>query len=493
VRNKTPYLTGFSARLFGSAKASAQARTRAECRRISARSIADTARMFAPVLDARFMHELDPRPRCQSYDQATTFWAWTGQILGGNASCSQAVGQVQAWCAEAGKPAPASNTAAYCIARARIDQDFLDAIHHRLCDAMEARQRAGDRWHGMTLKAIDGSSAQLMDTPANQQAYPQPSGPKQGCGFPVIGFVGVVNLSSGAWLGAADGKWSEADSSLAGEMIQHFAQGDLALPDRAFNSYDLVSLLQARGTHSLMRLHQARHRSLKADWKRSEKLGPCERLVTWKKPVQKPAGSRLTTEAWDALPATLRVRYIRFRYENREGKKSEMVLVTTLTDGQAIDWTELAGLYATRWEIELKLRDLKTTLGMERFEVKSPAMARKTLRMMMIAHNFVRSMMQRAAVLADSPLRAISFKGSIDLLMAWRTRHRGRHHHGRLAAAMDAGLLDLLATKRVVERPFRREPRAVKRRPKPYAYLTAPRHQFVEIQHRSRYRKPAQI
>lgn len=493
MRNKTPYLTGFSARLFGSAKASAQARTRAECRGISARSIADTARMFAPVLDARFMHELDARPRRQSYDQATTFWAWAGQILGGNASCSQAVGQVQAWCAEAGKPVPASNTAAYCIARGRIDGDFIDGIHHKLCDAMEARQRDGDRWHGLTLKAIDGSSAQLMDTPANQQAYPQPSGPKQGCGFPVMGFVGVVNLSSGAWLGAADGKWSEHDSSLAGEVLHHLGKGDLVLADRAFNSYELVSLLLARGTHSLMRLHQARHRKLEADWQRGEKLGPCERLVTWKKPAQVPAGSRLSAEAWDALPATQRVRYIRFRYENREGKKSEMVLVTTLTNTTEIDWTGLAELYATRWEIELKLRDLKTTLGMESFEVKSPAMARKTLCMMMIAHNLVRSMMQRAAITSDNPLRALSFKGSLDLLQAWRARHRGRHHHGRLAAAMDAELLGLLATKRVVERPFRREPRAVKRRPKPYSYLTAPRHQFIEIQHRSRYRKPAQI
>ncbi len=64
--------------------------------------------MFAPVLDARFMHELDGSLRRQSYDQTTTFWAWVGQVLGGNASCSQAVGQVQAWCAEARKPVPAS-------------------------------------------------------------------------------------------------------------------------------------------------------------------------------------------------------------------------------------------------------------------------------------------------------------------------------------------------------------------------------------------------
>jgi hypothetical protein len=493
VRNKTPYLTGFSARLCGSAKASAQARTRAECRRIAANSIADTARMFAPALDARFMHELDTSARRQSYDQTTTFWAWAGQILGGNTSCSQAVGQVQAWCAEAGKPVPASNTAAYCTARGRLRGDFLAAVQRKLCDAMETRQRDGDRWHGMSLKAMDGSSARLMDTPANQKAYPQPSGQKPGCGFPVMGFVGVVNLSSGAWLGAADGKWSEHDSSLAGEVLHHFGEGDLALADRAFNSYELVCLLLARGTHSLMRLHQARHRNLQADWQRGEKLGPSERLVTWKKPAQAPAGSRLSSEQWDALPATLEVRYLRFRYENREGKKSEMVLVTTLTDAAEIDWTELAELYATRWEIELKLRDLKTTLGMERFEVKSPAMARKTLRLMMIAHNLVRSMMQRAAIASDHPLRALSFKGSLDLLVAWRARHRGRHHHGRMAATMDAELLDLIATKKVVARPFRREPRAVKRRPKSYPYLTAPRREYVEIPHRSRYRKPAQI
>lgn len=449
--------------------------------------------MFAPIIDARFMLGLDDSARRQSYDQVTTFWAWCGQILGGNASCSQAVGQVQAWCAEAGKPVPAGNTAAYCLARARLSGGVIDGVHRKLCDVMEARQRDDDRWHGMTLKAVDGSSVQLMDTPDNQRAYPQPSGQKPGCGFPVMGFVGVVNLSSGAWLGAADGRWSEHDSSLAGEVLHHFGQGDLALADRAFNSYELVSLLLARGTHSLMRLHQARHRKLDADWKRGEKLGPCERLVTWKKPAQAPAGSRLSAEEWDALPATLRVRYIRFRYENREGKKCEMVLVTTLTDAATIDWTELAELYATRWEIELKLRDLKTTLGMERFEVKSPAMARKTLRMMMVAHNLVRSMMQRAATLGSTPLRAISFKGSLDLLLAWRARHRGRQHHGRMAATMDAELLELIAAKRVVQRPFRREPRAVKRRPKPYPYLTAPRHQYVEIQHRSRYRKPAQI
>lgn len=461
-----------------------------ESRRIAANTIADSARMFAPVLDPAFMQGLLQGPR-RTFDGVTTFWAWTGQILGGNSSCSHAVGQVQTWCAENGRTPPSSNTAAYCIARGRLRQCFLDQIHRRLTTAMAARRRCADLWHGMVLKALDGSSVSLADTADNQDAYPQPHGQKPGCGFPVMGFVGVVDLSSGAWLGAATGTCNEHDSSLAGQVLDHFGQGDLVLADRAFNSYELVALLLARGAHSLMRLHPGRHAKL--DWRRGKKRGPNQRLVEWIKPECQPQGSRLDAAAWQALPARLTLRYIRFAYKNRSGAKGMMVLVTTLTDTGAHDWTELSALYSTRWEIELKLRDLKTTLGMEHFPVRSPSMARKTLVMVMIAHNLVRAMMQRAAAGSDSSLAGISFKGSLDLLLAWRARHRGRSHHGRVSAGLDGELLELIASKRVVARPLRREPRAVKRRPKNYVRLGVARRECIEIHHRSRYRKAVSI
>jgi hypothetical protein len=82
---------------------------------------------------------------------------------------------------------------------------------------------------------------------------------------------------------------------------------------------------------------------------------------------------------WPALPERIEVRLIKVSYENRAKEKGELVLVTTLTDHGKYDGIELADLYACRWDIELKLRDLKTTLGMEFFAVKSPAMAHKTL------------------------------------------------------------------------------------------------------------------
>lgn len=415
--------------------------------------------MFEPLLCPAWMAGLHGDSRNRSFNPSTTFWAWTDQILDANASCSKAVSLVQTWCAEKGRGVPSSATGAYCQARLRLTEAFLGQIHHRLVQSMTARTRAADLWNGMTVKAIDCSSVQLLDTTENQAVYPQPTTQKPGCGFPVMAIAGVLDLSSSAWIAMSPARTGTSDTTLAAELMDHFKAGDLVLADRAFNSYEMVSLLKQQGAECLMRLHPGRHRAL--DWRKGKKLGSNERLVVWNKPVQKPRGSTLSDAAWDQLPATMSVRLIRFGYENRAGEKAEMVLMTTLTDPASHPWVGLSDLYALRWDIEVKLRDLKTTLRMERFEVRSPEMARKTLLMVMIASNLVRSMVQHAAVHEGLPVAALSFKGSLDLLHAWRSRYRGRHHHRHKLASIHSDLLQLIATKRIDHRPFRHEPRAV--------------------------------
>jgi hypothetical protein len=107
-----------------------------------------------------------------------------------------------------------------------------------------------------------------------------------------------------------------------------------------------------------MRLHQARHRKL--DWRRGKKVSPFERLITWRKPVKQSEASELSAEEWDALPETITVRYIKMGYEDRAGEKRMMVVVSTLLDPEQHDALELIDLYARRWDIEVKFRDVKT-------------------------------------------------------------------------------------------------------------------------------------
>ena len=73
----------------------------------------------------------------------------------------------------------------------------------------------------------------------------------------------------------------------------------------------------------------------------------------------------------------MEVRMIKMGFEDRSGRRREMIVVTTLLDNDQHDDYELSELYARRWDIELKLRDLKTTLGLEMLGVRTPEMARK--------------------------------------------------------------------------------------------------------------------
>lgn len=235
-----------------------------------------------------------------------------------------------------------------------------------------------------------------------------------------------------------------------------------------------------------MRLHQMRHAKL--DWRKGKKISPHERIVIWQKPYQ-PKASPLTPEQWKALPEQLTLRYVKTHFKDRTGAKRTLIVVTSLLDVSKYKAGELTDLYARRWQIELKLRDVKTTLGMERFAVKSPEMAHKTLWMMLLAYNLLRLQIQQAALKCGSPLAEMSFKGILDHVVASQDsfmKHRGKP---RCLALHRESLIAICATKRLEVRPFRREPRAVKRRPKNYPMLTARREEFKEIPHRGKPQK----
>ena len=162
--------------------------------------------------------------------------------------------------------------------------------------------------------------------------------------------------------------------------------------------------------------------------------------------------------------------------------------MTTLLDAQAYPAQEIAQLYARRWKIELWFRDIKTSMGMEVLRCQSPRMVHKELEMFLIAYNLIRALMTEAAALHDVPVDRISFKGTVDAARQYSiaiAQARSKKKQQTLVA----DLLSILARDALPNRPGRCEPRAVKRRPKPFPLLNRPRHQYKEITHRNRYWK----
>jgi hypothetical protein len=152
----------------------------------------------------------------------------------------------------------------------------------------------------------------------------------------------------------------------------------------------------------------------------------------------------------------------------RECKVAHRVLVTTLHDHRRVSKDDLSQLYAQRWNVELDLRNLKTTTGMDVLRCQTPEMNDKQLWAHLLAYNVIRLLMAQAASHANVDPRDLSFKHTVQLWGAWVARG--------LSATQDSGrLFTLIAQCRVGHRPGRIEPRMRKRRPKPYPWLKTPR------------------
>jgi len=225
----------------------------------------------------------------------------------------------------------------------------------------------------------------------------------------------------------------------------------------------------------VFRLHQRR----KADFRHGKPLGKADRLVTWQRPVKKAKPRGMSVAEWKRLPEKLTVRMIRATVGARGFRCRSVVIVTTLLDPIEFPAEKIVALYGDRWTIELRLRDIKTTLGMDVLRGKSPGVVRKEIYMHLAAYNLVRVLMWQAAERYGRDLHRLSFAGAVHRLNAvwpYVMLMEGTER----AATLYELVLKWIAEDKLPYRPNRVEPRAVKRRPKEYDRLNRPRQEMRE-------------
>lgn len=452
-------------------------RQTARCRHQSPVEIETQCR---PFLSARALQTPDDgkRRRRRIFFLSRVFWCFIWQVLQPHTSCRAVVRQVQAFC-ETERTTFDESTSAYCQARGRLP---IGCLQHALRDSAATADRLSQREEtGWTrpIKVVDASSVHLPDTAANRKVYPYPSGQRPGCGFPVMQFCGLYSLTSGAILQTVQAPWFAHEARLFQELWGELQAGDILLGDRSFGAYVALALLPLRGVDVVSRLHQGRRFKRQT----AKRIGTNEWLVTWHKPLQRP--KYLTPQEWARVPETITVRIIHVRIQQKGFRTQEVWISTTLLDPIAYPAEQIARLYRRRWDMELCFRDLKTTMGMEELRCRTPAMVHKELLAFLIAHNFIRCLIAQAASAQDVDRTRISFKGAVDAARSFHQAMRvarSRRHARRLYRR----LLEILACDLVPLRPGRHEPRAVKRRPKPYSRLTKPRRCYREVPHRGK-------
>lgn len=385
-------------------------------------------------------------------------WAFIGQVLDPDHSCNRALARIQAHRLRLGLQPTSTDTGGYCKARKRLPEALFRKLFQRSGSALSKKANEQNLWCGRRVKVVDGSSCSMPDTADNQKEYPQPSSQAVGCGFPVVAFVGVFCLTTGAALDMALGQWFLHDLTLFYFVRAAFVTGDIMLADRGFCSYAEIALMQKRGVDTVVRLHQRR----KTDFRCGHILGREDHLVTWTKPVRCSRGLR--KKDYRQLPDTLLLREIRYRVAIQGFRTQEITLATTLLDSERYSAEDLAELYFQRWDVELDFRHIKTTMQMDVLRGKTPDIVRKEIWTHLLAYNLIRTVMWEAVTAGDVPLRRISFKGTIQHILSLRTLFLNNNSHN--TNSLWATLLNLVAQQKVPYRPERMEPRVKKRRPK---------------------------
>jgi hypothetical protein len=444
--------------------------------------------LLEPLLPTYLLCPSDdgPHSRQRSFAFARTFLGFLWQVLNPGASCRQALRQIQACAQSQGQKSSFSDdTSPYCQARQRLPVERIEQIFRHTCRLAEQRVPTGALWHGHRVKIVDGTGLSMPDTPANQAVYPQESQQKPGCGFPLLRMVSVACLASGAVIDFVTYSQRSHDIQLFDQIRPALRRNDLLVGDRGFCSYAQVGLLQAAGVHALFRLHQGRPgNGRRSRLKRAKKLGKGDWLVEWKRVATKP--KYMSQEDLAKIPDKLTVRVIKVKITAPAMRTRTVILVTTLLDPKTYPAHEVANLYLQRWRAELTFRNLKSVMRMDVLRCKSPEMVQKEILMHLIAHNLVRLLMQEASLVWCVPVQRISFKGALDTFREF-VAVMGCKRNARYARGVYTRIIAAIAADQVPDRPGRREPRAVKRRPKNHQWLTAPRHLFKEYRHRGKY------
>jgi len=254
---------------------------------------------------------------------------------------------------------------AFVQARQRMPMDFWLSLILLLAQQFQTQHPDAVHWKGFRLLALDGTEIALahwktlataFGTSRNGRRRRRPQARMVMLAFPQCRLPWRYELTPR----------SCHEQTIAARLVEHVEPRDLVLMDRGFWSFGLFWQIQRRRAFFGIRLRRG------VKLKTLHKLGPDDRLVTWKMPK----GSRKKC-AWKSLPdlpksATLRV----ISYHMRGFRSS--AVVTNVLDPAVIsreDWVRMAtddgaghvleaGLYHRRWEIETLFCELKVRQGM---------------------------------------------------------------------------------------------------------------------------------
>ena len=347
-------------------------------------------------------------------------------------------------------------------ARARLGSEPMEWLFLRSAEQWAHRSAAADRWRGLGLYGVDGTTLRVADSVENRDHFGgHDSGRHAGgraqrvSGYPLMRLVVVMALRSHLLAAATFGPYGIDEREYARSLWDVVPDDSLVLIDRLYLQASVLVPLMTKGVNR----HWITRTKANTTYTSLRRLGAGDELV------QFAVSSKARTKD-RSLPKTFEARVIRYQ---RKGYRPQH-LITSLVDDACFPADEIRSLYHERWELELGFGEIKTDM-LERLETirsKSPAAVAQEMWGLLIAYNLIRLEMQRIAADLDIAPTRISFVAALrECVLQWQFAAMASPGTipGRLATITDR-MRNFVLPPRRPERVF---PRAVKIKMSNYA------------------------
>jgi len=292
-------------------------------------------------------------------------------------------------------------------ARARLGPEPMEWLYLRTAEEWAHRSAGADRWHGLGLYGVDGTTLRVADSVENRDHFGgHNSGRHEGgreerqSGYPLMRLVVVMALRSHLLAAAAFGPYAVDERSYAASLWDTVPDHSLVLVDRNFLQAGVLVPLTSKRTER----HWITRAKSNTKFRSIRSLGKGDELVEFE--VRDEARRKDPS-----LPTHFDARAIRYQ---RKGYPPQLLL-TSLVDEKRYPADEIRALYHERWEIELGFGELKTDM-LERLETirsKSPSSVAQEMWGLLLAYNLVRLEIERVAAELDVPPIRISFLAAL--------------------------------------------------------------------------------
>ena len=287
-------------------------------------------------------------------------------------------------------------------ARTRLGWEPLRQLHDELVKPVAVRSTRGAWYRSWRLVSLDGSTLDVADEKANEEAFSRPGASRGSSAYPQIRFVSLVENGTHVLFGSQMDGYRTGEITLAKAVLPRLRKGMLCLADRNFFGFELWQLARGTGADLLWRM------------KKNMRMA-CEKRL--------PDGSYLSrvypsARDWRHKSNGVVLRVIDYRLEGIEGSEPIYRLATTILDPVKAPADELAALYHQRWEIETAFDELKTHLRGAKIVLRSktPDLVRQEFYGLMMAHFAIRGLMHEAALKADEDPDRLSFLHAVRVI-----------------------------------------------------------------------------